>query len=82
MKLELLSASEVGELVNKREIKPSEVIKYFIDRIEKRNKSVNAFTFTEFDYALKKAEEYDKNTAPKKHHTKKREEDNYDKTQR
>ncbi len=60
MKLELLSASEVGELVNKREIKPSEVIKYFIDRIEKRNKSVNAFTFTEFDYALKKAEEYDK----------------------
>ena len=59
MKLELLSASELGELVNAKKIKPTEVIKYFIDRINARNASVNAFTYTMFDYALEKAKEYD-----------------------
>lgn len=59
MKLEFLSAWELGELVNKKTIRPSEVMKYFIDRINKRNKSVNAFTYTMFDYAMAKAKEYD-----------------------
>jgi len=63
MKLELLTAYELGQLVNDKKIKPTEVIKYFIDRIEKRNKSVNAFTYTKFDYAISKAKEYDKRIA-------------------
>lgn len=56
-KLELLSASELGELVNNHAIKPSEVISYFEKRILSRNKSINAFVYTKFkeakDIALK-----------------------------
>ena len=59
MKLELLSAAELGALVNDGQIKPSEVMRYFIARIQARNPSVNAFTYTMFDYALSKAKEYD-----------------------
>ena len=54
-KLEYLSALEIGELVNKRIITPSEVIKYFETRINERNKSINAFTYTNFEYAYSEA---------------------------
>ena len=37
MKLELLSGCELGRLVNKGEISPTEVIEYFKQRIEQRN---------------------------------------------
>ncbi|MBP5342321.1 amidase [bacterium] len=56
IKLENLTAIQIGKLVNERTIKPREVIEYFIDRINKRNKSINAFTYTRFDYALKEAD--------------------------
>jgi len=60
MKLEYLSALEIGELVNSKKITPTEVLKYFENRIKERNKSINAFTYTRFDLAYieaKKLEE-------------------------
>lgn len=57
MKLEELSAFEIGSLVNERKISPVEVVEYFLDRIEKRNESVNAFVYVKADYALEKARE-------------------------
>ena len=51
MKLEYLSAKQIGDLVNARELRPIEVVKYFEDRIENRNKNINAFVYTKFDYA-------------------------------
>nr|MBP3281582.1 amidase [Treponema sp.] len=57
MKLEELSAFEIGSLVNERKISPVEVVEYFLDRIEKRNESVNAFVYVKADYAIEKARE-------------------------
>ena len=60
IKLEYLSALEIGELVNSRKITPTEVLRYFEKRIKERNKSINAFTYTRFDLAYieaKKLEE-------------------------
>lgn len=56
MKLENFSGLELGELVNSGELSPIEVIQYFQDRIETRDKSLNAFTYTKFDDALKEAQ--------------------------
>lgn len=60
MKLEYLSALEIGELVNNKKITPKEVLDYFINRIESRNKSINAFVYTKYDYAYKEAEKLQK----------------------
>lgn len=57
MELEKLSAFEIGTLVNNRKISPTEVVKYFLDRIEKYNSKVNAFVYVKKDYALQKAKE-------------------------
>ena len=45
MNLENLSATQLGELVNKKKISPVEVIEYFRNRITARNASINAFTY-------------------------------------
>ena len=63
MKLEELSAREIGELVNKRQLQPTKIIKYFLERIEKYNSAINAFVYVKADYALKKAEELEKRLA-------------------
>ena len=55
IKLEYLSAIEIGKLVNDRTITPTEVLDYFVDRINKRNKRINAFVYTKFDYAYSEA---------------------------
>ncbi|MCR5795558.1 MAG: amidase [Solobacterium sp.] len=55
MKLELLSAAQLGRLVNKKEVSPTDVVLYFKDRIERRNPSINAFVYTKFEDALKEA---------------------------
>ncbi len=55
MKLEQLSATELGALVNTKQISPVEVMNYFIERIQKRNKSINSFTYIKFDEALEEA---------------------------
>ncbi|MBR1639101.1 MAG: amidase [Treponema sp.] len=57
MKLESLCAWEIGELVNSKQISPTQVVTYFLDRIEKINKKVNAFVYVKADYALEKARE-------------------------
>ena len=59
-KLKKMSAADIARLVNGKEISPLEVIEYFIERITLRNKSINAFVYTDFDYALKEAEKLEK----------------------
>ena len=54
--LEEYSAVELGALVNAKVVSPVEVIKYFQERIKKRNPSLNAFTYTRFEEALKVAQ--------------------------
>lgn len=51
MNLENLSALELGNLVNRKIISPVEVIDYFEQRINKRNPSINAFTYLNFEEA-------------------------------
>ena len=63
MKLEQLSGCELGRLVNKREVSPTEVIEYFKKRIEERNPSVNAFTYTKFEDAFAEAGKLEKRLA-------------------
>ena len=53
--LESLSAAELGRLVNEEKLDPEEVIEYFIRRIDEKNKDLNAFTYTKFDYARSEA---------------------------
>ena len=53
--LEKLCAYELGEMVNNHLITPTEVIKYFEDRILKYNKDINAFVYTRFDSAYEQA---------------------------
>lgn len=56
MQLETLSAVQIGDLVNKGEVSPVEVIRYFAQRIDTLNPKVNAFTYTKVDEAIKEAE--------------------------
>ncbi len=60
MKLEELSAVELGKRLAKRELSSREVTRYFIDRIEQQNPSVNAFVRVDPDVALADAEQVDK----------------------
>lgn len=53
--LEYLSATEIGSMVNRKEISPTEVLKYFEERIKVRNPSINAFVYTNFEDAYKEA---------------------------
>ena len=59
-KLELLSAAELGRLVNAKKIKPTEVIRYFEKRIIDRNESINAFVYTKMDEAMEIAARQEK----------------------
>ena len=53
MQLETLSAVQIGDLVNKGEVSPVEVIRYFAQRIDTLNPKVNAFTYTKVDEAIR-----------------------------
>lgn len=55
MNLEKYSAVQLGTLVNMKQISPVEVISYFKERILHRNPSINAITYTNFEYAEKVA---------------------------
>lgn len=55
MELEKLSGVELGKEVLSGRITPTEVTRYFQERIEKRNPSLNAFTYTKFDDAFSEA---------------------------
>ncbi len=60
IKLDELSAHEIGELVNDRYFTPLEVVKFFEKRINKYNKDINAFTYTKFKEAEEAAIELGK----------------------
>ncbi len=51
------SASEIALLIRQRKLSPVEVIDAFLDRIENRNPSINAFIFVGADDARKAAKE-------------------------
>ena len=55
IKLEELTALQIGEAVNNRELKPTEIIEYFIKRINERNASINAFVYLKEEEALQQA---------------------------
>ena len=55
-RLELLSAYEIGQLVNSKKIKPTEVVAYFKRRILSLNSDINAFTDLHFLEAEKEAQ--------------------------
>lgn len=60
MQLERMSAAEIGNLVNSRQVSPLEVLNYFKKRIIDRNPDINAFVYTKFDEAEKQAEGLEK----------------------
>ena len=47
------SRAERQEAMAKGKIKPKEVVKYFDERILKRNESINAYGYTKFEEILK-----------------------------
>ena len=49
--LEALTAAELGRAVLRGEVSPTEVIRFFENRIEARNPSLNAFVYTRFEEA-------------------------------
>ncbi len=55
MELEKLSGVELGSMVKRGDVAPTEVIDYFFNRIEKRNPGLNAFVYTKYDDAIKEA---------------------------
>lgn len=63
MKLENLSALEIGKLVNRKAISAKEVVNYFCDRVESNNSKLNAFTYLERSDALEEASRIDKQIA-------------------
>ena len=63
MELEKLSGTQLGRLVNQGVISPAQVVEYFRNRIETRNPSLNAFVYTEFDEAARRAEQLEQRLA-------------------
>lgn len=61
--LDLLSAYEIGKLVNERKISASKVLEHFIFNIEKKDKDLHAFTYLKLDEAREKAKQIDEKLA-------------------
>jgi amidase/aspartyl-tRNA(Asn)/glutamyl-tRNA(Gln) amidotransferase subunit A len=55
--LAYLPAADLAARIRRRDLSPVEVMEAFIARIEARNPSLNAFVFTDFDGARKRAKE-------------------------
>ena len=55
--LAYVSAAELAARVRRRDLSPVEVVDAFIQRIEARNPSLNAFVYLDFDGARKKAKD-------------------------
>ena len=53
--LAYMSAAELAERIRSRRLSTVEVVEAFVDRIEKRNPSLNAFIFMGFDDARREA---------------------------
>ena len=54
------SATELALRIRRRDLSPVEAVDAFIDRIEKRNASLNAFIYTGFDEARAEAKRAEK----------------------
>jgi amidase len=55
--LAYITATELAGRIRRRELSPVEVVDAFIERIEARNQSLNAFVYTGFDDARQQARE-------------------------
>ncbi|MBE6031744.1 MAG: amidase [Clostridiales bacterium] len=55
--LSFMSAAEMAANIRSKKLSPVEVTKYFLERIEKRNPSLNAFVYTDVEKALARAKE-------------------------
>ena len=53
--LAFMSAAELSQEIRLKRIAPTDVIEYFIKRIEQRNPSINAMVSTNFEHALQQA---------------------------
>lgn len=53
--LERLSAAQLGREISKRRLSPVEVMHYFLSRAERRNPSINAFTYLKPEEAVERA---------------------------
>ena len=56
-KLYSLTATQMKDLLDKKEVTSVEITKSVIDRIEKTDKDIQAFTTYNFEQALKQSEE-------------------------
>jgi amidase len=50
-----ISAAELAQKIKSRQLSPVEVVEYFINRIEERNKALNAFVYFRYEDALRNA---------------------------
>lgn len=53
--LAYMSAAELAWEIKRKQISPTEVVDYFMRRIEERNPSLNAVVFTEYEHAKREA---------------------------
>lgn len=53
--LEQMSAAELGSVVNNKQISPTEVVRYFADRIAENNARTNAFVYVKIEEAMEEA---------------------------
>jgi len=67
MDLKEMSAIEIGDAVNNKQISPTEVLQYFEKRIEEENPKLNAFVYTRFDEAYKQAKKIEKRLEKKEY---------------
>lgn len=57
--LDYASATEIARLVRTRQISAADVTEHAIARIEARNRSINAFVYTDFEQARNRAKDLD-----------------------
>lgn len=63
MKIEQLSAMELGRQIAARELSSSEVTQYFLSRVSNHDKLINAFTYVAGDKAIAQAAQIDNRIA-------------------
>ena len=63
MELHELTGVQIGKLVNSRKVSPTEVINYFVNRIEAHNDDINAYVYLEVEDALNEAKELESRLA-------------------
>lgn len=67
IELDLLSAYEIGKLVNERKISAAHVLEHFINNIEQKDKDLHAFTYLKLEEARLEAKKIDERLARGEH---------------